>query len=170
MSVWPPSSVPACCVAHTRACCCPRIAPRHLTVKRFLQGWVFMAILIIFCCICVVFAGIWYILEVCCGCEKDTAMVAAMMITCSFILIVGLSAGLTSQGAPNGGPGTGDFDDDDGGDDGGDSAPLDKSTVQFIVLSVSAGVLLILQGVSRANRSGTLPLLVEVIAFFSMLE
>ena len=134
-------------------------------------GWILMAIPIIVCLGCVLVIQ----------CETDCQCAPVQSVGCviCFLLIAGLSIGITFDGHPNGGPGTGDaIEDDDidddfdgaGDDDDFDPGILTKSTIQFTVLGVSAFVLLVLQTCARGWRPGRLPMLVEIIAFFSMLE
>ena len=96
-------------------------------------------------------------------CNSDMTIVLFVLL----VLAIGLPAGISSQDAPNGGPGAGEPGSDD--DDGGLKKP---STVQNLVLGLSAPILLLIQYCAReyTHRAVPLPLAVESIVYLGMLE
>ena len=132
-----------------------------------------MAIPILGCVVCCCALHV-VVFEQQCGFKEGREVAAAVAMIVLWLVIIGVFAVLPMVGMPNGGPGTGDFDDDavvdDAVDEDDQAAVDDKSITQFIVLGVSAFVLFVVQGMARSHRGDTLPLLIEVIAFFSVLE
>ena len=130
-----------------------------------------MAIILIPLSVCA-FVGIAIVAEPCfynvLDWGDEASEVAGFILAAAVVLTIGLTAGLSSHGLQNGGPGAGDFNDKP--DDS-----LSTSAVQFIVLGAASVVLFITQYVARNVRgqgsdNESLPMLVEIITFFSMLE